>query len=199
MPAPGIQPLEGATESMKALSRFASILFGSIMLALSFAIVTETIARKLFDYSFGGIDELSGYAVAVGAPLCFAIALIDQAHIRINLLHQMMPPVARAVFNAIAAISIAMLAVGLLKFAIQTAAETREYGSLAQTPWATPLIYPQSLWVLALLVFAIPAVWLAIHALILLARRDWPALNRAFSPETVADELEAELADMEKR
>mgnify|MGYP000601520446 CR=1 FL=1 len=184
---------------MKTLSRFASIAFGGIMLALSALITVETILRKLFSVSLGGVDELSGYAVAVGAPLAFAVALIDQAHIRINLLHQNMPLVARAVLNALAAIALGLLALGLLKFAVDTLAETREYQSLAQTPWATPLVWPQSLWVIALAVFALPAAWLAVRALVLLVRRDWPELNRAFSPETVADELEAELADIGKR
>jgi TRAP-type C4-dicarboxylate transport system permease small subunit len=184
---------------MKALSRFASIAFGGIMLALSALITVETLLRKFFSVSLGGVDELSGYAVAVGAPLAFAVALIDQAHIRINLLHQNMPLMARAVLNALSAVALGLLALGLCKFALDTLAETREYQSLAQTPWATPLVYPQTLWAIALAVFAVPAAWLALRALVLLVRRDWPALNRSFGPESVADELEAELADLGKR
>ena len=33
----------------------------------------------------------------------------------------------------------------------------------------------------------------------LLARRDWSTLDRRFSPESVEDELEAELADLARR
>jgi hypothetical protein len=103
------------------------------------------------------------------------------------------------VLNALSAVALGLLALGLFKFALDTLAETREYQSLAQTPWATPLVWPQTLWVIALAVFAAPAAWLALRALVLLVRRDWPALNRSFGPESVADELEAELADLGKR
>ena len=47
------------------------------MLALSAAVTVETIVRKLFSVSLGGVDELSGYAIAIGAPLAFAVALIE--------------------------------------------------------------------------------------------------------------------------
>jgi TRAP-type C4-dicarboxylate transport system permease small subunit len=184
---------------MQAFARLSSIIFGLMMLALSAAIVVETIIRKLFSISLGGIDELSGYAIAIGAPLAFAVTLVEQSHIRINLLQMRMPLKARAVLNALSALSLAFLAAVLFVFTVYTVVDTRTYGSIAQTPWATPLVYPQSLWLLAMTAFAIVAVVLAIQAVFLLVRADWKALDQKFSPETAADELKAELEDLGRR
>ena len=77
--------------------------------------------------------------------------------------------------------------------------DTRQYQSIAQTPWATPLIYPQVLWLVAMLAFALPAAWLMVQALVLLARRDWRGLTQRFGPESVDEELKAELEDLQRR
>jgi TRAP-type C4-dicarboxylate transport system permease small subunit len=142
---------------------------------------------------------LSGYAIAVGAPLAFTVALIEQSHIRINLLHMRMPGGVQAVLNLVAALLLAALAVYLFVFTVRTVQETQLYGSIAQTPWATPLIYPQSIWLVSMGLFALCSVGLAIRATWLAARADWGALKREFGPETVEEELEAELSDLERR
>lgn len=184
---------------MHLYSRIASIIFGVVMLVLAAAVTVETVVRKMFSVSLGGIDELSGYAIAIGAPLAFAVTLIEQSHIRINLFHMRMPFRIQAVLNALAALSLGALAVYLLIFTIDTVRDTQAYQSIAQTPWATPLIYPQILWAVAVLAFAVPAVYLAARAMLLLFRGDWPVLNQRFGPETAADELKAELEDLSLR
>lgn len=184
---------------MQLYSKFLAVVFGVTMLVLSVTIAVETVVRKLFSISLGGVDELSGYAIAIGAPLAFAVALVEQSHIRINLLHMQMPLRARAVLNAVAAITIAILAVYLMIFTVRTFEETRMFQSIAQTPWATPLIYPQSVWLVAMTLFAIPAVYLAAKAAFQLLKGDWKRLDREFAPDTVEDELKAELEDLEHR
>ncbi len=74
-----------------------------------------------------------------------------------------------------------------------------EYGSAAQTPWATPLIYPQSVWYAALVAFAVYAVVHAGHAsrLYFTGRRE--ALLVEFHPKSVKEELKEELVDLAQR
>lgn len=184
---------------MSMYSKVLAVIFGMMMLALSVTIAVETVIRKLFNVSMGGVDELSGYAIAIGGPLAFAVALTQQAHIRINLLHMRMPLRVRAILNALAAVLLAALALFLMVFTVRTFGETRAYGSLAQTPWATPLIYPQFLWLAAMTLFAIPAVLLALRAVLQMISGDWRRLDHEFSPDTVEDELEAELSDLRGR
>lgn len=184
---------------MKAVSRGAALLFGAMMLALSAMIAVETVVRKLFSISLGGVDELSGYAVAIGGPLAFLVALVERSHIRINLLHMRMPPTLQAAANLLSALMLAGLALWLATFALRTVEETRLYQSIAQTPWATPLIWPQSAWLVAMAGFAAASLWLAGRAGWLALRGDWRALNREFGPDSVEDELAAELSDLERR
>jgi TRAP-type C4-dicarboxylate transport system permease small subunit len=184
---------------MTRLSKFAAIVFGTMMLVLSALVAVETIVRKVLGISLGGVDELSGYAIAVGAPLAFTVALIEQSHIRINLLHMRMSSGAQAVLNLISALLLAALSIYLFVFTVRTVQETQLYGSIAQTPWATPLIWPQTIWLVSMGLFALCSVVLAIRAALLAARADWQGLKRDFGPETVEEELEAELSDLERR
>lgn len=184
---------------MQGYARAASLIFGVMMLLLSVAVTVETLVRKLFSVSLGGVDELSGYAIAVGAPLAFAVALIDRSHIRINLLYQGLGERSRAVLDAAAVVALAALAVFLAIFSVRTVLETQAYQSIAQTPWATPLIYPQAVWLAAMCGFVLPALALLWRLLRLLAQGRWREVTPALGPETVEDELRAELEDLKRR
>lgn len=184
---------------MKPMVHLPSAIFGAIMILLSFAIAIETILRKFFSLSLGGIDEIGGYAVAIVAPLAFLVTASEQAHIRINVLHAKLSLGARAFLNVAATVSLALLALFLLYFTVETVRETLAYRSIAQTPWATPLIYPQAVWLCAMLVFAAGATMLAGRAVLLLARGELKVLDRRFGPGSAEEELEAELADLRIR
>ncbi|WP_172329742.1 TRAP transporter small permease subunit [Mangrovicoccus sp. HB161399] len=184
---------------MQTYKRACAIVFGLMMTALCAVVAAETVMRKLLNHSLAGVDELSGYAIAIGAPLCFAVTAIERSHIRINLLHMRMPRAAQAVLNLLSALALAALAVFLLTFAFRTLHETQMFGSVAQTPWMTPLIWPQSAWLIGMAVFTLAAVILAVQAVLHALRRDAGALVREFGPETVEDELSSELSDLEAR
>ena len=180
---------------MDRLGRAAGVIFGTIMVSLSLLITAEAILRKLFSFSLGGVDELSGYAIAIGAPLAFAVASIEQSNIRINLFYGHLPRDVQAILNLTTVLAIAVLALFFLVFSYQTLAETIGYRALAQTPWATPLIYPQSVWFAAIAFFASVSTWIAGRAVILFVRGALDSLATDFGPERV----EAELQDLAKR
>ena len=184
---------------MQFLGKLSAIAFGSIMILLSIVITFETIIRKLFSISLGGVDELSGYAVAIGAFLAFAIASLEHSLIRITLLYVKLPRRTQAILNAVAALAVAILAVSFLVFAIGTLQDTIAYKSIAQTPWATPLIYPQFVWVVTSTVFAIVATVLVGRAGWLLLRGDTATLTGVFGPERVEDEVATELQSLKQR
>ncbi len=184
---------------MQRFSRMASLIFGIVMIVLSVAVTLETLLRKLFSYSLGGVDELSGYAITIAAPLAFAVALLERSHIRINVLYLRLGVRTRAWLDALSMLALAALALFLFAFTVATVRETHAYQSIAQTPWATPLIYPQALWLVAMAVFLLPALWMLKRTVTLLVRRDWTGLVRQGSPATVEEELEAELEDLKRR
>ena len=77
--------------------------------------------------------------------------------------------------------------------------DTLSYGSTAATPWATPLIYPQSAWYAALCLFALMALILAGRATWLFVRGRLDQVRTEFHPKGVIEELEEELSDLESR
>lgn len=184
---------------MKNYARWCGIAFGVIMLALAMAITAETLLRKLFSFSLGGMDELGGYAMAICAPLAFSVALIERSHIRINLFQARMSVTVKALSNAMAMLSLSLLSLYLLYFTLVTLLDTRTYHSVAQTPWATPLVFPQLVWLAGMAIFALAALILAAQAGRLLIRRDWDSLNQRFSPDSLADQLQTELGELAKR
>lgn len=184
---------------MQTYARILGITFGIMMILLSVAITAETVLRKFFSFSLGGIDELGGYAIAIAAPLAFTVALVENSHIRINQLTALMPGSVQAFLSGLSAIALALLAGYFFYFTVDTVLDTQAYKSIAQTPWATPLIYPQTVWLIAMATFPIAAVFLGAKAVLLIARSDWRSLNLQFGPISARQELQAELDDLRKR
>jgi len=168
-------------------------------LALSVLVSAETIMRKAFNVSLQGADELGGYTLAVTSSLAFSVALIGRNHMRIDLLHFRLPKVAQALLNWLAVVSIAAFA-GLLAWtAYDIVADSVDYHSTAPTPWATPLVYPQSLWYAGLAIFAAVSAVLAVRATVYLFRGRVEDLNVAFSPKAATEEVDEELEAAKSR
>jgi hypothetical protein len=99
----------------------------------------------------------------------------------------------------VATAALALSATALAAMAWTSFQDTLAYGSVSQTPWATPLKYPQVVWLAALSLFAaisaayfVYVVWLAVSGNI---RR----LDERFAPRSSREELQEELDDLRKR
>ena len=82
---------------------------------------------------------------------------------------------------------------------LQVLEKSLQYGSTAQTPWATPLIIPQGVWYAALLLFALYALGYALRATYLFATGQLDRLNIEFHPKSTKEELKEELDDLAHR
>ena len=185
---------------MKArIEQVLGTLFGLVFLGLAALVTVETASRKLFNVSLQGADELGGYALAVGATLGFSLALLGRAHIRVDVFHDRLPRPLQLALNWLSVVSLAALAVLLAYFAWFVIQDSRAYRSVAQTPWATPLVYPQTAWLVGLIVFAAVAVVSALRATALLLRGDAAALQRDYGPRSTKEEVDEELEDLKAR
>ena len=184
---------------LRGLSATFANIGGYILLILAVLVTVETIGRKFFNISLQGVDELGGYALAVGSTLAFTTALIERAHIRIELFHVMLPVTLQMLLNWVAITLIAAFG-GLLAWVCFTILEDSfSYNSTAPTPWATPLIYPQSLWYAGIAVFALVASLMALHATYLLLTGNATALNQLYGPKEAVEEVKEELEDLARR
>lgn len=184
---------------MNFMTQIFSWLFGLLLVGLSLFVSLETLARKVFNFSFQGADELGGYVLALGGALSFTVALIERGHIRIDLLHDHLPKKMQAILNCLSTILLGLMGAFFAWYCWLVIRDTIEYGSVAPTAWATPMIYPQSLWYACMLGFSAVSVWLAGKAIIALVRRDFDLLNREYQPRGAKEELDDELSDLKRR
>lgn len=188
-----------AGSTKERIETVLATVFGSIFLGLAVVVTVETLARKLFNVSLQGADELGGYALAVGSTIAFSLGLMGRAHIRVDVFHDRFPPRIQAVLNWIAIVSLAVFGLFIAWVAWKVIADTMAYGSTAQTPWATPLIWPQSVWYAGLVIFALVATGYALRASALLFAGRHDALNHEFQPKSAKEELKEELDDLAQR
>jgi TRAP-type C4-dicarboxylate transport system permease small subunit len=172
--------------------------FGLALCLLSGLVVAEVLMRKILLISLQGVDELSGYVLAATSSLAFFLALADRAHMRIDILYAMMPLLLRRISDGLAVLAIAAGACLLVAMGWITFAESREFNSVSQTPWATPMVIPQSIWLAAL----VPFMGLSLLSLLrwtgAAIRRDRSVLAE-FRAKGSEDELEEQLRALDER
>lgn len=176
-----------------------STIFGLIFVGLSLVVAVETVLRKLFNVSMQGADELGGYALAIGSTLAFTVALLGRNHVRVDVFFARFPKRLRSVINWLSAVMMMAFAVLLAVLSWNTLADSQAYQSVSQTPWATPLIWPQSIWVLCLAIFAIASTVYAITATLWLLQRRWKDIDAMLAPKSTQEEVIEELEDLQAR
>lgn len=181
------------------LERWLGTVFGLVFVALSLVVAVETILRKVFNVSLQGADELGGYALAVGATIAFSLALLGRTHIRVDVLHERLSKAAQVFLNWLSAVSLAAFAALMAYLAWFVIQDTRTYQSVAQTPWATPLVYPQAAWLVGLILFGALATGIALLATWQLVSGRGDALNAMLHPRSTREELKDELDDLQER
>jgi TRAP-type C4-dicarboxylate transport system permease small subunit len=194
--APAARPAVSTRDHIE--SALATV-FGLIFIGLAALVTVETISRKVFNVSLQGADELGGYALAVGSTIAFSLALMGRNHIRVDVFHELLPKKAQSFMNWFSIVTLASFAVFIAVVAFKVLADTLQYRSTAQTPWATPLIWPQSVWYAGLVIFALVASVYALRATALLVTGRTEVLNRDFHPKSAKEELKEELDDLAQR
>ena len=178
---------------VRSVNVFLSIIGGYVLLGLSFLIVFEVIARKLFDFSLQGVDEIGGYVVAITGTFGFAYALIERTHTRIDIVLDHVPSQLRNLLNVLAYGLVAAASVFMLRYAYEALNESILFGSLSPTPLQTIMWIPQSLWVAGLVWFSITALAILVHLLLLQFRNSELAF-RLYGPPTIQQEVDREMA-----
>jgi TRAP-type C4-dicarboxylate transport system permease small subunit len=174
------------------IARWAAILCGWGVLVISVAITIEILGRKLFAFSFHGIDDIGGYVLAITATIGASYTMAMRGHTRVDVFLVRMPTGLQRFLNALAMATMAVFAVFAAWRGSVVLMESIEFQSVATNPLQTPLWQPQTVWLVGIGLFAAIATAYACHA-VLLYLRGSPLLNRFYGPMTAQDELEAEL------
>ena len=133
-------------EALRTANRWIALLCGTVLLVAVALIMTEVLGRQFPAIRIGGADELSGYVMAAIATWGFSYALVERAHVRIDLIHNRLPVMGRAVLDIIALASVLLVAVLVAWHAYDVLAKSLARGSRSNTPLGVPLWMPQIVW-----------------------------------------------------
>jgi TRAP-type C4-dicarboxylate transport system permease small subunit len=180
------------------LARAAAIASGWLLMAISFITVFEIVARRWFGFSLRGVDEISGYTLAITSAAGFCWAFVTRSHMRITLLFPHVPPIARTLLNLLATVTLAGMALFCAWRGWNELAANFASGKPANTPLQTPIWIPQTFWFAGLAMFALTTGVAAAHAFGLVFR-DRGLLDRLYGPASLEEEVRTEVSQLETR
>lgn len=173
-------------------------IFGLSLCGLSLLVAVEVLARRFFLVSLQGVDELSGYALALTSSLGFFLALSDGGHMRIDIFYARLSSGWRSASDGLSVLAMASAAVLIVWMGWITFSESREFNSVSQTPWATPMVIPQSIWLMSLLPFLVAALFAGLRWAWALLRGDRKVLAE-FRAKGSDDEVHEQLRALSDR
>lgn len=170
------------------VSRAGVYIGGALLLVAAVVILFEVVARKVFNYSIVGADELSGYAFGVSMAWGYAYVLFRRAHLRVDALYTRLPSILCRWLDVISVLCFFLL-IGFLTIRCSMVVhETITMNVRASTPLTTPLWIPQVPWLLGLIFFALCLLLLLVRCLWALVHRDYDLIRRLAAAPSVSDE-----------
>jgi TRAP-type C4-dicarboxylate transport system permease small subunit len=136
------------------------------ILACAVLVLFEVLLRKFANFSFAGVDEISGYVLAAGSSLAFSITLFRGMHIRIDALYNVLPRWWQSLLDVLSVISLSICSAVLTYYAARLFLFRTEWGSVSNTPLRIPLVVPMTPWLLGLVLFVICSLLLSWHAIL---------------------------------
>lgn len=191
---PSLDKLLTAT---RQVCRLAAWFGGSLFVLVSFLITVEIVLRKFFNSSIGGADELSGYALAAAASWSFGFAVLERAHIRVDSLYILMPSRLRAALDVVALATMLLFFAMILYFALIMFADTIRIGARSRTSLYTPLVIPQTVWLLGLILAVGVTTVLLVRTMIALFDGNIRMVAQLAGSKSAEEELEEELVSLE--
>lgn len=176
--------------ALKRANRAIALFFGTILLITVALILLEILGRQFPALRIGGADEISGYVMAGLATWGFAYALVESAHVRIDLLHARLPAPGRAVFDILALASVAVIAALVGYYAYDVLAKSVSAGSRSNTPLAIPLWMPQIVWFLGWCWLFLTATAMLVSTVMLAAARRFDDVEAIAGINTEGDDVQ---------
>lgn len=182
----------------ETLSHAAVWFGGALTLASVFLISFDVLARKFFNFTTGGADELSGYAFAISTSWALAFATLQRANVRVDVIYGMLPVRVAAVLDWVSMVALGVFMAYLTYYGYGVAQTSWAQHSAANTPLGTPLWIPQSLWVLGLVWMCIVLALMLLRASVALVTGDLEMISALFGVRSAVEEAEEEAAAGER-
>jgi TRAP-type C4-dicarboxylate transport system permease small subunit len=165
---------------------------GAMTLASVALISFDVIMRKLFNWSLGGADELSGYAFAISTTWAFAFVVLERANVRVDILYQYFSVRIAGFIDWLSLVALATFLGVMTRYAYEVLATSWVQNSTANTPLATPLWIPQGLWLVGLLWMSVVLIFMLVRSSIALVKGDLATVRKIAGIKFSIDEAREE-------
>lgn len=170
---------------------------GGAMILLAAVVVTvEVISRKLLAFAFSGSDEIAAYLFAVGTSWSLAHVLVTRGHVRIDVLYGNLGTRAKAVFDLLAIVGLAILVLAIVDRAGEIFLDNLTGGNRSNTPLRIPLAWPQAPWFAGFVLFLIVTVLAFLRSLLALVRGDHATVAATIGVPSQDEEVKGELGSL---
>ena len=180
--------MQALINTLRRINSGVAILIGVGFLACAAFIMVEVVFRKMGS-SLAGTDEISGYVMAVGTSWGMACALLELAHVRIDLMRTRLAQRGRALMDILSMIVVSGVAILIALRAWPVLERSLANGSRANTPLETPLWLAQGPWLAGWVWFAAMSCILTLAALVMLTRGEDAAIDAAIGLRSETDEF----------
>lgn len=182
-----------------SLGRFGLLFGGALILLAAILIGIDVFLRKVFVLSIGGADELAGYALAIGSAWALAATLLDRGHIRIDSLYMQLPGPVRIVLDLVGVVLLVGFFALVFRHGIGVLEQSWVSGSRSQSALETPLIIPQTIWLVGLAIFLLIGAVLLAAAIVRILRGDRAGASALIGTRSSAEDVAEEMRAAERR
>ncbi len=187
-----------ARRPIEALAAFMSGCAGWAYIVAAAFISVDVTCRKFFGFNSGATTEISGYLLGFGITWGLAHAMVERAHIRIDMLVMRMPLGLRQ-FLHVGALLLLVALVAIVGWSATTVIEeTRLFNAHDLSSLAIPLLWPQILWTFGIGVFALLLVSLLVECLCRIAAGDAAGIDALLRPRGSEEETKETLDALEE-
>lgn len=173
------------------ISRFLAWIAGAIILfGCCIPIAIDVIARLLFNTTVVESFEISGYGLAACIGLGMGYTVTTRANIRVDFLTAKLPPGLRRIFDLLASVALAIVAVALAYLTWTKLQQSWAMEAKSTSTLQVPLIVPQGIWWVGLFWFGCVAALTPVLAIIRLVRGDRQGFDRLAASSGLSEEMD---------
>lgn len=155
---------------LRAINKGIALVVGFGLLLCAGFVLADIIMRQI-STSFGGTEEIAGYAMALATSWGMSFTLLELGHVRIDLLRSRGDDFKRALFDVFSMIVMSGVVITIAIKAWPVLERSLVNGSRANTPLETPLAWVQMPWFAGWVWFALMSTLTTLAALSLLLKR----------------------------
>lgn len=186
------QGLDRLVDLVRVIARVSGWVCGFLLTLSAFIISMDIVLRNTLVVTFGGANEIGGYALAVASSWGCTIALVHRMHVRIDSVYTYLPPRMRAFLDILGLVAFVYFMALVTWYAYGVLAQSVISNSHSISELETPLAVPQFLWVAGFVVFLFAAAVFLARATLAFVKGDLRRVSEILGARSVEEEIEVE-------